>query len=440
SAMGAGMMFLVLVRILYAYWYNPEPVFGPRPPVGLSCPVSGSDPITRKNFPRGKDLSMLIKLAAVGSGILGVYLVLKIFDLFRQGAWSALTAGTWESWLYLFELLATSVIPLALVIVRRTRRSPVALGIAATSATFGMALNRMDVGIFGYFRDAQTVYFPSLAEWAVSFGVVAAAGLMFFFVIENFNIIKDVRPRHHLSDWILKAVPRKLNEVRYSALMSRLHSVTLIAVLTIPIGWVLLYPPFHNEAPGREIVQAATGADITRAVLRIDGDRQGMATEFAHAEHQKRLGGDSSCATCHHVSMPGDRSTPCSRCHRDMLKPTVIFVHSLHTATVAKKENLTGWHPTNRSCVVCHEATGPKTTRTAKRCYDCHREDMWLVGQPDSTLEMTTARSFREAMHANCITCHQRESEKVGRPALAECATCHHTLKSRETSQLAVDM
>ena len=45
SAMGAGMMGVVLVKILYARFYDPESIFGPAPvhaPVPVACPVKRS--------------------------------------------------------------------------------------------------------------------------------------------------------------------------------------------------------------------------------------------------------------------------------------------------------------------------------------------------------------------------------------------------------------
>ena len=105
-------------------------------------------------------------------------------------------AGTWESWLFGGEILLSTIIPILLVWSPGTRGSPVALGVAAFSASVGLALNRMDVGIFGYFRDAGVVYFPSLAEWAVSLGVVAAAALVFLYFAENMGVFADSRGGH----------------------------------------------------------------------------------------------------------------------------------------------------------------------------------------------------------------------------------------------------
>ena len=158
-------------------------------------------------------------------------------------------AGTWESWLYASEILISTLIPILLVWLPGTRGSPVALGVAAFSASAGLALNRMDVGIFGYFRDAGVVYFPSLAEWAVSLGVVAAAALVFLYFAENMGVFADSRGGHG-EDRPFGASFDSLSRVWHSALRSGLERATVIGVFVIPLAWALMYPPFHQpEAP-----------------------------------------------------------------------------------------------------------------------------------------------------------------------------------------------
>ena len=366
---------------------------------------------------------MLQKVATIAAAILAFYLVLKIADLLLSGSWRLLVAGTWESWLWSGELLLTAVIPVVLVALPQTRRSVAALGLAAASAAAGLALNRVDVGIFGYWRDAGVPYFPSLIEWTVGIGVMAAAGLAFLAAVEQLPIFQDSiqRPSHRP----FRASFDGFSHVWTVALTSGLQRVSLIAVFVLPLAWAVLSPPSASDLVGGHPVQPPQGLDPLRAVLRLDGDRNERGVEFAHAAHQERLGGENSCGNCHHVSLPGDRSTPCSRCHRDMLAPTRIFDHDRHLAAVTAAEKLTGPAPQNHSCLACHPEQQPKLAATANDCLSCHQQNMWLGVEADLEAKLAVAVSYQDAVHANCVSCHERERESSNRPTLHECGTCH---------------
>ncbi len=436
SAMGGGMMFLILVRILYAWFYNPEPVFGPQPEGGApACVLKLADAQPRPRGPRGEAMPMLEQLAVIASSILGIYLLLKLFDLAREGLLLSLGNGMWESGLFLLELALSAIIPLILVAIPATRRSPVGLAVAGGSASAGLVLNRLDVGIFGYFREAGAVYIPSLAEWALSIGVVAGGALAFLYAVEYLPIFDDLWKTGRVSRGMFRASFEKFSHVCQAALSSPLHRVTFMAVLTLPIAWVFLYPPFTGAGSGLIEVQPSVGLDASRAHLRIDGNRAGVSTDFPHVAHQQRLGGEQSCVRCHHISCPGDNSTPCSRCHRDLVSTTVIFDHDLHMSQVARKEKLAGWHPANRSCDGCHPQAGPKTAGNAKNCYQCHKEDMRLPEELAVGTDLSRACSFQEAMHSTCIPCHKEEAERTGKATLDSCANCHESLKSREATE-----
>jgi len=179
-------------------------------------------------------------------------------------------------------------------------------------------------------------------------------------------------------------------------------------------------------------VQAPIGVDASRATLRLDGDRQGVMVDFAHASHQERMGGEASCTACHHVSAPNDRATTCARCHQHMLVATDIFSHADHVSKVAAAEGLSGPHPGNRACGECHAEALPKSAETASSCFSCHKDDMWLGGVPDPDLALETAGSYQDAMHRLCIGCHKEQAAVVGQPDLPECATCHESMKKAE--------
>lgn len=431
SAMGGGLMVAVLAKLLWARWHEPTSIFGAS--AGQPTPVikvtNGTTMAVFTRGPEGSEMPRVRGLATIAAGVLGLYLILKIVDLFLHGGWEPLLAGTWESWLFGGELLIGVVLPVVLVVVPWSRYSPTGIGMAAGMAAAGLALNRLNVGIFGYVRDAGAVYVPSLIEWAVSLGVIAAAGLVFFFVAEQLPIFGTRVEARRNASGLFRLSYGSLRQLWITALTDSLHRVTLLAVFVIPLAFVLMYPPYGNQ-PGEASVRPAMGIDAERKVLRIDGDNGGVMTVFAHAEHQQRLGDSTSCMKCHHMSLPEDRSTPCSRCHCRMNAPTEIFDHELHMAAVAEKENLSGLYPANFSCTQCHRRGNPKGAATAKDCLECHREDMIPPNVVVTESDLCPANSFREAMHRTCIECHKEEAVKVEKPDLAECRTCHESLRS----------
>lgn len=440
SAMGSGLMVVVLAKILWAHWYEPASVFGPYG--GRSTPliriVDGAATAVFSRGPEGPEMPRIRSLATIASAVLGFYLVLKVADLFLHGGWRPLMSGTWESWLYLVELVLTAVLPILLVALPWSRYSPAGITAAAASAALGLALNRLDVGIFGYFRDARVVYFPSLIEWMVSLGVVAAAGLVFFFVAENLPIFSEEPPAARTRAGLFRLSYGSFRQLWNTALTDSLHRITLIAVFVVPLAFVLMYPPYFSHPASGPTVRPAIGVDAERTKLQMDGDRGGVLTVFPHADHQKRLGGAKSCGRCHHVSLPHDKSTACSRCHQRMNASTDIFDHQRHMAEVADRDHLPGVHPANYSCVKCHPPQRVQTASGAKDCLECHKEDMFPAGPPTKKVDLRLAIPFREAVHRLCIECHKAEAVKQNKPQLGDCQTCHKSLRARPALQPAV--
>ena len=138
--------------------------------------------------------------------------------------------------------------------------------------------------------------------------------------------------------------------------------------------------------------------------------------------------------SCHHISLPGDETTPCSRCHSHMVEPTQIFDHERHQTLVAEEEGLGGVFPENQSCVQCHTAGQAKTAENAKACLECHTEDTGWGSVDESTADLARAASYLEAMHGTCFECHQEEALKLDRPELGDCSTCHKSLGPRSIS------
>ena len=121
------------------------------------------------------DLGMLNSLAKYVPFFLGLYLAVKIVDMLIRESYVHLTEGSPQSASFIIEVLFGLVIPLAMIVSGRVRRSPRWLGLACLMIMLGIILNRANVYLIGYrppFTDK--VYHPSLTEWAVTIGCVAA--------------------------------------------------------------------------------------------------------------------------------------------------------------------------------------------------------------------------------------------------------------------------
>ena len=75
----------------------------------LTCSLNGNNGHLPKKI-YGKEMTMLGNLGIIAASLLIVYLLLKIYDLFANGSIEGLLTGTWESWLYIVELVAMSIV------------------------------------------------------------------------------------------------------------------------------------------------------------------------------------------------------------------------------------------------------------------------------------------------------------------------------------------
>jgi hypothetical protein len=386
------------------------------------------------------DLLSGLGLAAVV--VLGLYAVLRLGDLATRGVLDMALDGSWQSRLFVAELSISAVIPGILLMFRRVRSSVAGLATCAGLVVFGFVMNRLNICFVAFARPEGAGYFPSWMEVAVSLGIVAGGALIFLFFVERFKVYGEhvTAPAPTKRDYdpgtlrgILPgalAAPRRYTAAAVSA--------AAITFLFLPVGG--LEPEATPVARPRSVdgiptqradsigfrltlaVASETPPDTTdrRQVLAIDGNRDGTMVLFDHDGHADRLGADSACGSCHHLTMPFDRHTPCFECHRDMYEPTSLFDHASHERSVV---------PSN-GCIECHSPEQTvKSYETATACADCHE----LQSVPGTIIEAPHDRwadavGYMDAMHDLCITCHERNVRGFPdrySPELHQCTYCH---------------
>ncbi|MCC7017857.1 MAG: hypothetical protein IT564_11710, partial [Rhodospirillales bacterium] len=144
---------------------------------------------------RRAEMDVLGSLARFVPVFLAVYLAVKIGDVAVRGVAPMLLDGSVESLSWLAEVGLGVVLPMALLLQPRVRQSPGRLAGACLAVILGVVLNRLNVFVIAYDPPYATRdYFPSLTEFAVSAGLVAAL-LLTYRVAVTYLPILEPRPK-----------------------------------------------------------------------------------------------------------------------------------------------------------------------------------------------------------------------------------------------------
>ncbi len=419
-----GSLFLIMPYRLHPLWYSPIlPVlfFVSAIALGLMMVLFESH-FTAYVYRRKPETELLAQLSGAARWVLLLYIVLRFGDLAVRGQLSQLWGAGWQVGLFWSELAAMAIVPAILLIIPQLRHARSGQWTVAALAVFGVVLNRIDVGGLAHLRRGQDVYTPAWTEVAITLGIVSAATLAFLFIVERFKIWEN-RPADPDAD------PLKLPE--FDPVDSTWLGVPAVAARTVySMGFILAAAAgLAFLAPGAAAslgvepapVHSARGAES----LWVDGNLDGYGVSFKHENHAQPSGAKAPCVMCHHMNLPRDRNSACSRCHSDMYQPTDASRHDWHSSPTGAR----------LACYQCHQRGVPRTAATARACSQCHK-DLVPTGSPIKVKDYR-AVSYVQAMHELCVGCHQTAARQQNKPELARCAMCH---KERRNSVDATDL
>ena len=403
----------------------------------------------------GKEAPMkaISALSAFSVAALSLYAVLRFAVLIATGKAGLLVVPSWDVANFWLEILLSVLLPVALLAQKRFRTSPSAVFWIGVAATVGLALNRVNVSGLATLSLTRAHYMPSWTEWAVSAGILAAAGLFYLFCVENLGLFstigtKDVQ-RARATGGVDPADWRTSFFGGHRHGEARLYSLTFVAAMALSFGClsddaIFGVKPVSTETSGPRRVQVfkhdnsrsahflvtsretapADTEDEIAMVLMVDGNRNGRYVLFDHEAHLTRVeGGRNGCVRCHHMNKPLDSATSCSECHRDEYLTVDLFDHQSH-------EDHTGGNP---GCIRCHGgAESARVRANTPKCASCHPN----MRPADTRVQVTDASmkdlpsGYMYAMHGLCIDCHRERKATlpVERQNLDECAGCHGDL------------
>lgn len=426
-----GSLFLIMPHRVHPLWYSswiPVLFFTSAIAAGLMALVLEGY-LAEKWFKRGLQSDLLNRLAKISGFTLILYLVIRLGDLLARGVLPGALDGSWQSFLFLAEILVGGILPLIFLAIPKIRERREGLLTIALLVMAGVVSQRMALSLFTMWRPEGAAYKPSFTEVVIAFAIPAAAVLIYLFFTENLAVLEKERlPRE--AELMARPQFNPLAEASQAdGLGGILARRTGLAVMVIALMMALapVQPASSQELPASP-VRPALGWET----LIIDGNLAGYAVYFPHVEHQERLAEKSgslqaACTTCHHLNRPSgfinrqDMTTACWECHSDYSRSTNIFNHTSH------QERLRG----NASCTECH--TGEHSRSTAVACVECH--DPMTSGEEDVAFNYL-APPYPEALHGKCQTCHEQEAAARDQPELALCSTCHTAQESQDNQQV----
>ncbi len=461
-----GSLFLIQPFRTHPLWYSPiiyVLYFVSAVGLGLMM-VTLESLLSSWLFGHKARVDLLAGLGRMASFVLGLYVLLRVGDLWWRGQLTPRTMVSWQGGLFLFELLVSAVIPAVLLSIGRVRRSIAGLATCSTMTVLGVIGYRFDTCIIAFLRPSSMPYFPTWTEVAISAGIISAAALVFIFFNENLRIMPHAGPGG--SDAVLRHVADSPAEPsgQQPFLVTadrRRYSLAFIVAGALAIG---LLPESAVFGPRPERVPAQASRNVEALAVRldspqrrafhlaslagnvpaslkpepvtvrlIDGNRNWRFVPFTHDDHVAKLGDRESCRLCHHQNTAFDHTSACYKCHRDMYETTDTFQHELHMTRLGG----------NGSCALCHgQGPGRKSRQTALACLQCHG-DMVVKGSIVPPAEgglKGFAPGYMDAMHGLCIRCHQdladRQPQKYGKD-FARCDVCHRDFEDPEHRRMA---
>lgn len=407
-----GSLFLIMPYRLHPLWYSPAlPLLFFVSAIGLGLMmVLLESQVTAYLYRRKPETELLAELGGAARWVLVLYLGLRFGDLAVRGQLHGLWAAGWQVELFWIELAAMAIVPAALLFIPRVRCARAGQWTVAVLGVLGVVLNRIDVGGLAHMRRSEEFYVPAWTEIAITLGILAAAVLAFLFMVERFKVWEH-RPADPEAD------PLKLPE--FDSVGTTWLGVPAVAARTVySLGFIVAASAgLAFLAPGAAASRGVDPAPVHHArggeTLWIDGNLDGYGVAFKHEDHGQPKGVKAPCVECHHMNLPRDRNSGCSRCHRDMYLPVDAFQHDWHASPTGAR----------LACSVCHRRGEPRSAATAKRCDRCHK-DLVPAG---ATIKVTNYRavSYVQAMHELCVGCHVKAAKEQNKPDLARCAMCH---------------
>ncbi|MDP3112178.1 MAG: NrfD/PsrC family molybdoenzyme membrane anchor subunit [Thermodesulfovibrionales bacterium] len=196
-----GAVYLIVPKKLSSFWYNsqlPTLFLASAIMMGLSM-VSLETIISGKVFKHNIDIGILSGLARGTLIAAIIYLAMKLWFLAKGPGISASFNGSMEANMYLLEMSIGVIIPLFLLLMKNARENIKSIFLINILVISGVLLNRLNVAIFGLYRDASAggaSYFPTWMEFVVTLAFISFAIFGFKLSAKYLRVFPEAETQH----------------------------------------------------------------------------------------------------------------------------------------------------------------------------------------------------------------------------------------------------
>ncbi len=188
-----GTMLTILPYRIHPLWYSPlMPLYFYLTAIaaGLAMTVFESYHSARTyGFPF--ELKLFSSLVKIIPYVLGLYLALRVGELFVTGKYMHLLEGGAPAVMWFIEIIGGVIIPLLFFADRKTREDADGIVWAAFFTMGGLILNRVNSAMI--FMDGA-FYMPSWSELAVTFGLTAFGVILFDAAVRFLPLFPEPKP------------------------------------------------------------------------------------------------------------------------------------------------------------------------------------------------------------------------------------------------------
>jgi Ni/Fe-hydrogenase subunit HybB-like protein len=185
-----GSLFLIIPGRMHPLWYSniiPFLFFISCVAAGLAMIIFESF-LSSRAFKREIELPLLTELSRVLTVVLALLFTVRIQDLMSRDALQYVFQPTYQSALFLGEIIIGILIPFSLLLFKKIRSNQKGLFYTSTLIILGFVANRMNTAITSMEHWPQRTYVPSWQELFITLALGTVGFVAFYLIAKNFPV------------------------------------------------------------------------------------------------------------------------------------------------------------------------------------------------------------------------------------------------------------